>query len=71
MTLIVVYAYCDRTRLLKVPSNAPVGRVERIFRDAEGEIVYAAELVYRGDWVKWEVDLQPPWRNANPKNLCR
>ena len=66
-TLTIDSANAETSRLLKVPSNAPVGRVERIFRDAEGEVVYAAELVYRGDWVKWEVDLQQPWRNANPK----
>jgi GntR family transcriptional regulator len=70
-TLTIDSADAETSRLLRIAPHAPVGRVERIFRDTDGAVVYTADLVYRGDWVKWEVDLQPPWRDAASKKRDR
>ncbi len=44
---------------LGVPVNAPVAEVRRIFKDAEGTVIYLADVTYRGDAIRLEMDLQP------------
>ena len=44
--------------LLRLSAGAPVANVERIFRDRKGVVLYYARVVYRGDWVRWEIDLE-------------
>jgi GntR family transcriptional regulator len=44
---------------LQVPVNAPTANVRRIFKDREGCVLYLAEVVYRGDAIRLEMDLQP------------
>ena len=44
---------------LEVPVNAPVAEVRRIFRDAHGTVIYLADVSYRGDAIRLEMDLQP------------
>lgn len=39
----------DEARLLGCPLAVPVARVQRIFTDADGRVVYAGWSVYRGD----------------------
>ena len=46
-------------RLLELPLNAPTAEVRRIFKDAAGTVIYLAEVTYRGDAIRVEMDLKP------------
>jgi GntR family transcriptional regulator len=56
-TLTIGAADADTAHLLRIPADAPVARVQRVFNDANGVIVYYADVVYRGDAVNLEMDL--------------
>lgn len=43
---------------LGVPVNTPMAEVRRILTDAEGVVVYLAEVSYRGDSITLEMDLK-------------
>jgi GntR family transcriptional regulator len=45
--------------LLDVPMNSPVAEVRRVFKDAAGTVIYLADVTYRGDAIRLEMDLQP------------
>ena len=45
--------------LLGLPMNAPVAEVRRIFKDAAGTVIYLADVTYRGDAIRLEMDLKP------------
>ena len=47
----------ETASLLQVPLNAPVGEVRRVLTDPDGCIIYVGEVSYRGDLVKFEIDL--------------
>ena len=49
----------DVCQLLELPMNAPVAEVRRIFRDAGGTVIYLADVTYRGDAIRLEMDLKP------------
>ncbi|VTU40763.1 HTH-type transcriptional repressor YvoA [Variovorax sp. PBS-H4] len=57
-TMAIGAADPDSARLLEVRVGAPVAKVTRVFLDRNEQILYYAEVVYRGDWVKWEIELQ-------------
>lgn len=61
-TMTIGVAGSENARLLRVPAGAPVAQVERIFKDAQGTVLYFAEVIYRGDWVRWEINLKPTAR---------
>jgi GntR family transcriptional regulator len=44
---------------LELPVSAPVAEVRRIFKDGEGTVIYLAEVTYRGDAIRLEMDLKP------------
>ena len=44
---------------LRVPVNAPVAEVRRVFRAPDGTVIYLGEVCYRGDLVQLEMDLVP------------
>ena len=44
---------------LELPVSAPVAEVRRIFRDAAGTVLYLADVTYRGDAIRLEMDLKP------------
>lgn len=46
--------------LLDLPLGAPVATVRRTIRDKSGTCIYVADVVYRGDVVKLDIDLSPP-----------
>jgi GntR family transcriptional regulator len=48
----------ESARLLEVSVGAPVAHVTRVFLDRHDRVLYYAEVLYRGDWVKWEIELQ-------------
>ncbi|TFZ05086.1 GntR family transcriptional regulator [Ramlibacter rhizophilus] len=45
--------------LLEVPVNAPTAEVRRVFKDRHGVVIYFADVVYRGDAIRLEMDLKP------------
>ncbi|MBT2304457.1 GntR family transcriptional regulator [Variovorax paradoxus] len=58
-TMSIGSADAETARLLKVRAGTPVAHVTRVFLDGKEQILYYAEVIYRGDWVKWEIELQP------------
>ena len=46
-------------RQLELPMNAPVAEVRRVFADPAGTVIYLANVTYRGDAIRVEMDLQP------------
>ena len=48
----------ESARLLEVGIGTPVAHVTRVFLDRHDQLLYYAEVTYRGDWVKWEIELQ-------------
>jgi GntR family transcriptional regulator len=56
-TLTIGSADAVTARLLRVPTDAPVARVQRVFNDADNVVIYYADVVYRGDAIKVEMDL--------------
>jgi GntR family transcriptional regulator len=46
-------------QLLKIPLNSPIAEVRRVFSTAGGRVLYLGEVVYRGDFIRIEMDLKP------------
>ncbi len=44
---------------LDVPVNSPVALVRRICLGPDGTVLYVGEVTYRGDYVRFEMDLKP------------
>lgn len=51
-------AELEIAELLKVPVNAPVAQVRRVIQDRGGTVIYFGDLVYRGDFVKLDINLR-------------
>jgi GntR family transcriptional regulator len=49
----------DEALHLKVPVNSPVGRVRRVFNAPDDTLIYLAEVTYRGDFVRLEMEMKP------------
>lgn len=58
-TLTIAKADVEISRLLGVPLNMPVAEVRRVLCDADGTIIYLADVSYRGDYIHLEMDLKP------------
>lgn len=56
-TLTIGQADAETARLLRVPAESPTARVERVFNDVGGVVIYYADVIYRGDSVKLEMDV--------------
>jgi len=48
----------DAAELLRVPVNAPVAQVRRVIHDEAGTVIYYGDLIYRGDFVKLDINLR-------------
>ncbi len=57
-TMSIGAANPESARMLEVSVGTPVANVTRVFLGRHEQIVYYAEVIYRGDWVKWEIELQ-------------
>lgn len=57
--LTIATADMEVARLLELPMNAPVAEVRRIFKNAAGTVIYLADVTYRGDAIRLEMDLKP------------
>ena len=55
--LTISTADVDTARLLSIPLNSPVGVVRRILIDQHTTLIYIADLIYRGDVVRIERNL--------------
>ncbi|MBS0326021.1 MAG: GntR family transcriptional regulator [Proteobacteria bacterium] len=58
-TLTIGTADVEIARLLKIPVNAPVAEVRRVFNAPDETVIYLAEAVYRGDFIHFDMDLRP------------
>lgn len=47
----------DAANALNISVSAPVAEVRRVICDAEGTVIYLAELTYRGDYIRVDMDL--------------
>ncbi len=50
-------AAADDASWLGVSPDAPVARIRRQFLDRKGTLIYLGDIVYRGEFVSWEMDL--------------
>lgn len=57
--LTIAAADMEVAQLLNRPINTPVAQVRRIFRDASHTVLYLADVTYRGDAIRLEMDLEP------------
>lgn len=58
-TVTISTADIEVAKYLEVPLNSPVALVRRVFTDADGTVLYLAEVTYRGDYIHFEMDLRP------------
>jgi len=42
-----------------IPVNSPVAEVRRVFNSPDGTVMYLAEVIYRGDFIRLDMDLRP------------
>ena len=57
--LTISAADIEVAQLLRLPVNAPVAEVRRVFKDDKGIVIYVAHATYRGDAIRLEMDLKP------------
>jgi GntR family transcriptional regulator len=57
-TLTIDAADVEVASLLQVPVNSPVAEVRRVFNDPAGTVIYLAEVTYRGDFIRLEMNLR-------------
>lgn len=58
-TLAIGTADMETARHLDVLVNAPVAEVRRLFNSPRGTAIYLAEVTYRGDMIRVDMDLKP------------
>jgi GntR family transcriptional regulator len=46
-------------QMLEIPVGSPVAEVRRIFKDPQGTVIYLANVIYRGDAIRIEMNLDP------------
>ncbi|MEE8443893.1 MAG: UTRA domain-containing protein, partial [Alphaproteobacteria bacterium] len=50
-------AEIEEARHLEIPVGAPVGMLRRVILDEHDRAVYIGDLIYRGDLIRMEMDL--------------
>lgn len=58
-TLTIAVADVETAALLGMTPGAPIANMTRVFQDAKGETIYYAQVSYRGDAVRIDIDLKP------------
>jgi GntR family transcriptional regulator len=43
---------------IRVPVNSPIAEVRRVFNSPDGTVMYLAEVIYRGDFIRLDMDLR-------------
>lgn len=46
-------------QMLDIPVGSPVAEVRRVFKDRQGTVIYVANVTYRADAIRIEMDLKP------------
>jgi GntR family transcriptional regulator len=46
-------------RMLEIPVGSPTAEVRRLFKDPNDTVIYLANVIYRGDAIRIEMDLNP------------
>lgn len=64
LTFAVAAADIETARLLGLAMNAPTVEARCVVRDHAGLVLYVGEFIYRGDVVRFEVDLAGPGGRA-------
>lgn len=57
-TLVIGTADMEAAESLEIPLNAPVAEIRRVVVDGSDTIIYLGEVVYRGDFVRLEIELK-------------
>jgi GntR family transcriptional regulator len=57
LTVVVGSANPDTSERLRIPLNAPTAEARYLVRNQQGVVTYVAEVVYRGDCVRFDIDL--------------
>jgi GntR family transcriptional regulator len=57
-TLRISVADVETSRLLGVPLNSGVGEVVRVFHDRKGQVMYIAEITYRAEYIRFQMELK-------------
>jgi GntR family transcriptional regulator len=58
-TLTIGTAEADVAKYLQIGLNAPVAEVRLVFTSAGRTVIYLAEVTYRADFIRIEMDLTP------------
>src|SRR5436305_2176193 len=58
-TLTIGTADLEVAKWLQVPLNSPVAEVRRVFTSADRTVIYLGEVIYRGDFIRIDMDLKP------------
>lgn len=56
-TLVIGSADAETASLLRIPMNAPTAEAHCVVIDDQGTAIYVADIIYRGDCVKLDIDL--------------
>lgn len=59
-TLVISRADAETARLLRTAVDAPTGEARWTILDADNVAIYVADITYRGDLIKLEIDLPAP-----------
>lgn len=47
----------EAAAVLNIAASAPVAELRRVFCDREGTVIYLGQLIYRGDFIRVDMDL--------------
>lgn len=56
-TMVINRCGIETAQLLDLEIGAPIAEVRRILCDREGTIIYLADVIYRGDFIRLDMDL--------------
>ncbi|HYG84982.1 MAG TPA: GntR family transcriptional regulator [Azospirillum sp.] len=56
-TVVIGSADPETAEMLRIPLNAPIAEARYVVENRDGVVIYVAELVYRGDCVRFDIDL--------------
>jgi GntR family transcriptional regulator len=57
LTVVVGSANPDTSERLRMPLNSPTAEARYVVRNQQGVVTYVAEVIYRGDCVRFDIDL--------------
>jgi GntR family transcriptional regulator len=58
-TMVISKCDIETASLIDIPLGDPVAEVQRILYDNQDRIVYLANVIYRGDYIRLDMDLRP------------